>query len=255
MRLLVLSPHLDDAAFSLGPMLGLLAADHEVTVATPFTGSVIRPRGFALACQLDKGLSAHVDYMELRREEDANWAQALGLRIKHGPLLEAPHRGYESAAALFAEIDESDLVQADLSLWIEALIEGLQPDQIFCPLTVGGHVDHRQVRVCLETIASAFAPLAYYLDQPYAAKTALSLAAVLQDEATGLEPASFKVDASSVRAALEATNHYQSQIDFQFKTNADMKHTLSEAWGEGIALFHKGTLAPFGARNREVKSV
>ncbi|RZM10665.1 MAG: PIG-L family deacetylase, partial [Sphingomonas sp.] len=63
MKLLAISPHLDDAAFSAG---GLLASCVDqgwaVTVATCFTGNVAHPTGFALACQLDKGLTADIDY-------------------------------------------------------------------------------------------------------------------------------------------------------------------------------------------------
>ena len=69
---LALSPHLDDAAFSCGGLLaGLSAAGWRVVVATVFTASVPEPKGFALACQTDKGLDPSVDYMALRRTEDA----------------------------------------------------------------------------------------------------------------------------------------------------------------------------------------
>ena len=61
MRVLAVSPHLDDAAFSVGGTLAALAAaGHQVTVVTCFTASVPDPDGFALACQLDKGLAAGV---------------------------------------------------------------------------------------------------------------------------------------------------------------------------------------------------
>ena len=66
---LALSPHLDDAAFSCGGLLASLAqAGWRVVMATLFTGSVAEPKGFALACQLDKGLGPEIDYMALRRE-------------------------------------------------------------------------------------------------------------------------------------------------------------------------------------------
>ncbi len=69
-----------------------------VVVATLFTRSVPDPQGFALACQLDKGLDATVDYMALRRAEDVAACRALGLGDPiHIPLPEAPHRGYHSA--------------------------------------------------------------------------------------------------------------------------------------------------------------
>ena len=93
---LALSPHLDDAAFSCGGLLASLARQGWRTVmATLFTGSVPDPQGFALACQLDKGLSAGIDYMALRRGEDARAAAELGIAPpRHMPFREAPHRGY-----------------------------------------------------------------------------------------------------------------------------------------------------------------
>ena len=75
---LALSPHLDDAAFSCGGTLARLAgAGWRVVVATAFTATVPEPSGFALACQLDKGLAPEVDYMALRRDEDAAAMRAL----------------------------------------------------------------------------------------------------------------------------------------------------------------------------------
>ena len=76
---LALSPHLDDAAFSCGGTLArLAAAGWRVTLCTAFTRSVPDPTGFALACQLDKGLGPEVDYMALRRAEDDAACAALG---------------------------------------------------------------------------------------------------------------------------------------------------------------------------------
>ena len=77
---LALSPHLDDAAFSCGGLLASLAREGwHVVMATLFTASVADPTGFALACQLDKGLPAEVDYMALRRAEDVRAAAEAGL--------------------------------------------------------------------------------------------------------------------------------------------------------------------------------
>jgi hypothetical protein len=94
---LALSPHLDDAAFSCGGTLARLAeAGWRVVVATLFTRSVPDPTGFALACQLDKGLGPEVDYMALRRAEDRDAMRALGAEARWLDLPEAPHRRYGS---------------------------------------------------------------------------------------------------------------------------------------------------------------
>ncbi|MFD0936889.1 PIG-L deacetylase family protein, partial [Methylobacterium trifolii] len=108
---LALSPHLDDAVFSCGGTLATLAdAGWRVVMATLFTASVPEPRGFALACQLDKGLGPEVDYMALRRAEDLEAAGILGVATEHLPFREAPHRGYASAQALFSETRADDAV-------------------------------------------------------------------------------------------------------------------------------------------------
>ncbi|RZK75717.1 MAG: PIG-L family deacetylase, partial [Methylobacterium sp.] len=88
---LALSPHLDDAAFSCGGLLASLAREGwHVVMATLPVNSVADPTGFALACQLDKGLSAAIDYMALRRAEDIQAAAALGIAPpRHLPFREA----------------------------------------------------------------------------------------------------------------------------------------------------------------------
>ena len=91
---LAISPHLDDAVFSAGGALARYARDGwRVVVATVFTASVQNPSGFALACQMDKGLSAEIDYMALRREEDAAACRVIGAVPAWLPFPEAPHRG------------------------------------------------------------------------------------------------------------------------------------------------------------------
>ena len=114
---LALSPHLDDAAFSCGGLLASLAQDGwRVVMATLFTGSVADPKGFALACQLDKGLPAEADYMALRRDEDVRAATELGIAAPiHLSFREAPHRGYGSAPELFSQTRGDDAIKADLA--------------------------------------------------------------------------------------------------------------------------------------------
>ncbi|MEV5433412.1 PIG-L family deacetylase [Streptomyces sp. NPDC052701] len=74
------SPHLDDAVFSAGGVLALLSwTGWRVRVVTCFTASADEPCPFALSTQLDKGLPADVDYMALRRAEDAAAQRRLGV--------------------------------------------------------------------------------------------------------------------------------------------------------------------------------
>ena len=161
MRVVAVSPHLDDAAFSAGGTLAALAdAGHEVTVVTCFTASVPGPTGFALACQLDKGLPADVDYMALRRDEDAAAMAVLGATPLHLDLPEAPHRGYGSAAELFAGVHDGDEVWRT----VRDLLEAVPGDLWLAPQGLGSHVDHLQV---LRAVAGTGRPVLWWRDSPY----------------------------------------------------------------------------------------
>ncbi|MEX5718062.1 PIG-L deacetylase family protein [Geodermatophilus maliterrae] len=161
MRVTAVSPHLDDAAFSVGGTLAALAdAGHEVTVVTCFTRSVPDPAGFALACQLDKGLPADVDYMALRRAEDAAAMAVLGATPLHLDLPEAPHRGYTSAPDLFAGVHDGDDAWRD----VRAALADVPGDLWLAPQALGSHVDHLHV---LRAVAGTGRPVLWWRDAPY----------------------------------------------------------------------------------------
>lgn len=222
---LAFSPHLDDAVFSCGGTLTLLArTGWRVVVATMFTRSVPDPQGFALACQLDKGLGPEVDYMALRRAEDVAASRALGLADPvHVSLLEAPHRGYASAAALFGPLLPSDGVAGPLRDAVAQLIEERAPDLVFAPQAVGGHVDHVQV---VQALGSLGQPTLWWRDFPYDSRTALpfepfrtSMQALIEHEVR-LDPALEAAKASGCLA-------YASQLGFQFGGSAGLRTRLA----------------------------
>ena len=211
---LALSPHLDDAVFSAAGQLAQLARDGwRVVVATVFTASRPDPQGFALACQLDKGLDASVDYMALRRAEDANACRLIGAEPLWLPFPEAPHRGYENARALFAGMHAGDAIVPELVAALAKLIAELDPARIFAPQAVGAHVDHVAVVEALRTIAPR--GVRWWRDYPYAARSGpvaepfAGSFAVLPEQATNL-------DEESRAAKSAAALAYASQLGFQF---------------------------------------
>ncbi len=203
--LLAVSPHLDDAIFSAGGTLALRARQGwRVLVATCFTGNVAQPTGFALACQLDKRLPPDIDYMALRRAEDFAACQAIGAGFVHLPFLEAPHRGYDSAAALFAGRLPDDDIASGLAPALEALIAAENPDRIFGPMAIGSHADHLVVRSVLEAIGGK---LSLWQDWPYADRAS----------STRIVPTeTVRLDASAIGAKISACQAYATQIGFQF---------------------------------------
>ena len=210
---LFLSPHLDDAAFSCGGLMAQLRdAGWRTVMATAFTATVLPVTGFALACQLDKGLSADVDYMAARRGEDRVAADILGVTdLRWLDLPEAPHRGYESAPALFGGVRDGDGVWQDLAHIVTALRDELQPDLVLAPQGLGGHVDHLQtIRAVLD--APGPGNLAFYRDTPYAIRNPL---AVPDEMLHSLTEYVVNVEAGLDRR-IAASCAYESQIGFQF---------------------------------------
>ncbi|PAX08637.1 PIG-L deacetylase family protein [Sphingomonas lenta] len=215
-RLVAVSPHLDDAAFSAGGTLAHYARDGGgVTVVTCFTGNVAQPRGFALACQLDKGLGPEVDYMALRRGEDERACQVIGATPVHLPFLEAPHRGYESAPALFGRRLATDDMADRLAPELARLVEGAT--LILGPLGIGDHVDHHIVREALERVADA-ERLCLWEDWPY-----LDRAERVPPDPDWIVDLDHELTAK--RIAMCAA--YESQLGFQFGGREAMEERLA----------------------------
>ena len=235
--ILILSPHLDDAVFSVGPLLAELAANSRMIVATAFTKSVANPEGFALACQLDKGLPASVDYMEIRRKEDFGSLDILGVEGVHGLFAEAPHRGYQAVKDLFGPVLPTDEVGAGLREWLVGLTDSFKPDVILLPFGIGSHVDHQWVRMVAEASIPKRFPLVFFRDQPYAEKSRnTSIQNPAGDASLGRRLHAPFTSASLARALL-AAEAYQTQILFQFGGVQEMERVLSSAWGKNLPLY------------------
>jgi LmbE family N-acetylglucosaminyl deacetylase len=224
---LALSPHLDDAVFSCGGTLALLARQGwRVVIATLFTRSVPDPKGFALACQLDKGLDAAIDYMALRRAEDVEAASRLRLAPPiHVPLPEAPHRGYQSAAALFGAIGSEDTVAVALGDAIRRLVDAQTPDLILAPQAIGGHIDHVQV---VRAMPDLDVPVLWWRDFPYVVRAGTP-AEPFRDRMDVLPTESVRLDERASAAKEEACLAYASQLGFQFGGPDGLRQLLRQA--------------------------
>ncbi|NJC34689.1 LmbE family N-acetylglucosaminyl deacetylase [Sphingomonas jejuensis] len=222
-HVVAISPHLDDAAFSAGGMLAAHArGGGRVTIVTCFTGNVPQPTGFALACQLDKGLPPDVDYMALRRDEDRAACAVIGAVPVHLPLLEAPHRGYGSAPELFGKRREDDGMLAPLTEALSARIAALSPDLLLGPMAIGDHVDHWLVRDALAAIGT---PCLLWEDWPYLRRT---------DRPAGTPARVHRLSDADRADRLAMCAAYTTQIGFQFGSRAELEEATNEIVAERL---------------------
>ncbi|MGW6175014.1 PIG-L deacetylase family protein [Arthrobacter sp. NPDC055138] len=187
---LFLSPHLDDAILSCGALIEAEAGRREVTVATIFTESAPPPHTRSARTFMRL---AHVEdaaaLFEARRAEDLAVLRKLGVKHLHLGATDAIYRRRTPPAAgppgrlacflpelvhtyptyrfniVRGRISRGDRrLMAQLRSTVEQLMEQTQAELIFCPLGVGGHVDH----VVTRTLGTAFPErVVYYSDFPY----------------------------------------------------------------------------------------
>lgn len=158
----VVSPHLDDAALSLGATM-LDGPAGSWLVLDVFS----RPAWWRLK-RWDRELMLRV-----RRQEEQCMARLAGARLVDCDLPEALLRGHDFDAAFSGGLNAAD---GEAAARIEAEVDRLAARwggaRWYLPLGLGGHRDHRicrdaALRVLLR--AGREAAIAFYEDQPYAA--------------------------------------------------------------------------------------
>lgn len=160
-----LSPHRDDAAFSLG---ALIARTPGGTLVNIFT----RSEYVAVPLPLGDGMARADVVSALRAAEDAGFVARYGLEQRDLGLDEPSMRG----RAIFgdpAQVEpELPLLRAPLTAMLDELVAD-GPRLVFCPAGIGGHADHLLTRrVTLEWAVSRdrLGLLRFYEDLPYAHK-------------------------------------------------------------------------------------
>ena len=262
---LLLSPHLDDVAFSMSRSVMRLATQgYQCVIATVFTRSVPSPTGFALRCQTDKGIDPAADYMAIRRDEDLNYAQRLNAFLTspgkvspatvspgtissrltspgggdagsvtcvHGDLPEAPHRGYDSPEALFrnASTDVAstdDPIEREVETLLRRWMRTYRPDVVYAPLGYGNHIDHRKLIRSLCPIDASGVSMRYYRDTPYVLNHPDAGSVI---DPHGMQSHHITTDPAQTDAILDAIAAYQTQLPFQFGGVDAMRNTMRHA--------------------------
>ncbi len=248
-----ISPHLDDVALSCGGYVRRLTASGEpVTVVTAITADL--PRGAPIS-KLAQRYHAMWDLGDQpfapRRDEDAAAMELIGARYLHLGLLDAMYRIDADGRPLYSSIRHTEVHPADWQMYAPCVVQKLNevfrsygPDaRVFCPLGVGGHVDHLIIRRAVESSCADREILYYedypYADQPHAVQPALENAGGLGSWSS----AAIQLTPAEVDARVAAIACYRSQVPGLFPS-------LSERIRE-IVRFRLPVLRPFVPLSRD----
>jgi LmbE family N-acetylglucosaminyl deacetylase len=156
---LIISPHLDDAFYSLGGYL-LKSRPAKRKIIDIFTTSGFAPRF--------KRYGLDINQTSLvRRWEELKNASIVDAIVEFLNFLDAPLRGYASPFDPPKWKEEAEMIETIKSRLCQ-IIEGAKI--IFFPLGIGKHVDHVILfRLGLEFLLESHSNIRFYEDLPYAA--------------------------------------------------------------------------------------
>jgi hypothetical protein len=229
LKILILSPHRDDAAFSLSlAIMNWLSAGHSVTILNVFTRSLYAPYSDADFVHENDRLS-YVSAMRLREDElfierlteHLPRAAKTNLRMVDLNLKDAPIRLRCSVENLCdIPVNPEDPAIEKIRKALARHSESGDVEALVPPLALGQHVDHLTVRAAALPLSITL-PTAFYEDLPYAAthpSAAADLAAFREETTNRLyEPLYPVISQSNSTDAVQIKRHlalgYASQID------------------------------------------
>jgi LmbE family N-acetylglucosaminyl deacetylase len=229
-RVLAFSPHLDDAALSVGALLaGLARRGTEVHVVTLFAGAPqesLSPvaHAFHHACRLPHNATA----VAVRRHEDLEAMRILGAQAHHAGLLDALYRrsrdgrwSCDHDRAMFDTASAEEGILAAVCDSVERFQELVRPDLIITCAAIGGHVDHVLGKTAVTAVAEMTdTRFLLWEDLPYAIGRRLS--------ADIGKPVQMPVSPADWARKREAVARYASQTRMLWPDRGDWVKALTE---------------------------
>ncbi len=230
-KAIYLSPHLDDAALSCGGQIFQETTNRApILVVTPMAGEPTADVPLsAFARALHQRWELARDAVRVRRAEDVVACQTLKADYLHWSVPDCIYRTdpatgeprYPNWESIITTRHPADEAVVD---WLAARLRQLPAaDQIYAPLTVGNHVDHRLTRLAAERVFGE--SLIYYEDYPYAAEPE-AVTAVLTPTPKQWQSTSFTLSATAVQSKIDAIWAYVSQRSSFFTTHDDLERKI-----------------------------
>ncbi len=239
-----LSPHLDDVVFSCGGLIRDQAdAGDRVEIWTICAGDIPDGEISPFAQSLHDRWRLGREAVSHRREEDLRACEIVGASFRHFDLPDCIYRKdpasgeffYTSEEGIFgelAELETDHLAPALARSWAAKMPAGAQ---VVSPLGLGGHVDHRLVRLAADQLAR---PVKYYADTPYA----FAWDAVIPDllpENTDMTV--FPVSEKGMSAWINGNAAYSSQVSTFWESQEEMEELFRGYAGRngGVRLWER----------------
>ncbi len=226
-----LSPHLDDATLSCGGQIfQATAAGQSILVATVTAGDPPLASVSAYAQSLHDRWELASNAVATRRAEDIAACAILGADVLHWPVPDCIYRFdavtkqpfYVSDADIFGQVHPAE---TELLETLITYLRQLPPcDQLFVPLTLGQHVDHRLTRLAAER-AFAGRQIHYYEDYPYAQQPG-ALERVISVGAAGWRAEAIALTDEALQAKIAAILAFRSQISTFWTDQADLERQI-----------------------------
>ena len=238
MRWIYLSPHLDDAIFSMGGVIyeqassGLTPEVWTVMSKVPKHENV---SPFANKIHLEWGFKSTIDAIRSRREENRRACEIAGAKDVYLEFSDCIYRHDQNGNWLYDKSTFTDIHPDDDNI-IEQLYTTLNSqinpeDEIVCPLAIGNHVDHVIVNLAAKKLRRF---LWYYIDVPYIFEKSSALDEINKKMKGNRKHVSFKGMINWQKSA----GAYSSQIPMEFESLNKLRFSIAKCWGKGVKLWH-----------------
>ncbi|NJD78608.1 MAG: hypothetical protein FIB08_16190 [Candidatus Methanoperedens sp.] len=230
-RTVLVSPHSDDIAYSIG---GALLQDYfykPVLMVTIFTKSNFTRSNFPLCVKLDNSEIIS----KMRHLEDVQFTTKNDMRFLSFPFPEASMRGISRQEMFSNVIPDSYTIFSDVYLALSGLIKTYACDLIVSPMGLGNHIDHIMVSdICNKIAHENNKKIVFYEDLPYASfLTSNKIKTRANTISPDLKP--FKVDISEVyKDKLTNLDLYKTQIRSDFRARIKFHALRLSIENEGL---------------------
>jgi LmbE family N-acetylglucosaminyl deacetylase len=242
MKWIYLSPHLDDAVLSCGGLIweqvksGQPVEIWSICAGFPPGSASISPLAQALHNRWQTPTEGQGP-VSVRRAEDVQACQRLGAAYLHFDIPDCIYRRLPGGEPLvkenqsiFSSIHPEEAYLVDQ---VYGLLKSYLPGRVrlVCPMTIGGHMDHRIVRAAAERLGRR---LLYYADYPYAA---LHLQELVTAAVWFTRKYSLPVSPTGLQAWQDSAAAYQSQISTFWTGRKELDAAVEAYCQEGVGRF------------------